>query len=142
MRYDRAGELEQQLREDTEKLLEQADASDREDRPDDQELPQELARRERLREKMLEARRQLEERARSHRRFRRTPSRSTWTTPTARHLENCRRENARQPTVQESGNRSTRVLTRLKYFFISAQEKASILPLLPLSEGFRRTSRT
>jgi len=64
VRYDRAGELEQQLREDIEKLLEQADASDREDRPDDQELPQEIARRERLREKMLEARQQLEERAR------------------------------------------------------------------------------
>ncbi len=64
VRYDRAGELEQQLREDIEKLLEQAEASDREDRPDDQELPQEIARRERLREKMLEARRQLEERAR------------------------------------------------------------------------------
>jgi len=64
VRYDRAGELEQQLREDIEKLLEQAEASDLEDRPDDQELPQEIARRERLREKMLEARRQLEERAR------------------------------------------------------------------------------
>jgi transposase len=64
VRYDRAGELEQQLRVDIAKLLEQADASDREDRPDDQELPQEIARRERLREKMLEARRQLEERAR------------------------------------------------------------------------------
>jgi len=64
VRYDRAGELEQQLRVDIGKLLEQAEASDREDRPDDQELPQEIARRERLREKMLEARRQLEERAR------------------------------------------------------------------------------
>jgi transposase len=64
VRYDRAGELERQLREDMAKLLEQAEASDREDRPDDQELPQEIARREGLREKMLEARRQLEERAR------------------------------------------------------------------------------
>jgi transposase len=64
VRYDRAGELEEQLRQDIAKLLEQADASDREDRPDDQELPQEIARRERLREKMLEARRQLEQRAR------------------------------------------------------------------------------
>ena len=64
VRYDRAGELEEQLRVDIAKLLEQADASDREDRPDDQELPQEIARREKLREKMLEARRQLEERAR------------------------------------------------------------------------------
>jgi transposase len=64
VRYDRAGELEQQLRVDIAKLLEQAEASDREDRPDGQELPQEIARRERLRDKMLEARRQLEERAR------------------------------------------------------------------------------
>jgi transposase len=64
VRYDRAGELEQQLRLDIAKLLEQAEASDREDPPDDQELPQEIARRERLREKMLEARRQLEQRTR------------------------------------------------------------------------------
>jgi len=63
VRYDRAGELEEQLRQDIAKLLEQADASDREDRPEDQELPQEIARRERLREKMLEARGQLEQRA-------------------------------------------------------------------------------
>jgi transposase len=64
VRYDRAGELEQQLRQDIDELLAQADASDREDRPDGQELPQEIARRERLRERMLEARRQLEERER------------------------------------------------------------------------------
>jgi hypothetical protein len=63
VRYDRAGELEKQLRRDVRKLLEQAEASDRADRPDDQRLPDEIARRERLREKMLEARRQLEQRA-------------------------------------------------------------------------------
>lgn len=64
VRYDRAGELEKQLRRDVRKLIEQAEASDRADRPDDQRLPDEIARRERLREKMLEARRQLEQRAR------------------------------------------------------------------------------
>jgi transposase len=64
VRYDRAGELEKQLRQDIEELLAQADASDREDRPDGQELPKEIARREQLRERMLEARRQLEERER------------------------------------------------------------------------------
>jgi hypothetical protein len=63
VRYDRAGELERQLREDVKKLLEQAEASDRENRPDEQELPQEIGRRERLREKIIEARRQLEQRA-------------------------------------------------------------------------------
>ena len=64
VRYDRAGELEQQLRKDIEELLAEADASDREDRSDGQELPQEIARREKLLEKMQEARRQLEERER------------------------------------------------------------------------------
>jgi hypothetical protein len=63
VRYDRAGELEQQLRQDIEELLAQAEASDREDRTDGQELPKEIARRERLRERMLEARRELEARA-------------------------------------------------------------------------------
>ncbi|MGA2977626.1 MAG: transposase [Spirochaetia bacterium] len=64
VRYDRAGELEQQLRQDIARLLEQAEASDREESAEEQELSQEIARRERLREKMLEARRQLEEQAR------------------------------------------------------------------------------
>jgi transposase len=63
VRYDRAGELERQLRQDIAELLERAEASDREEGPDEQELPQEIARREKLREKMLEARRQLEEQA-------------------------------------------------------------------------------
>lgn len=63
VRYDRAGELEQKLREDVEKLLDQAEASDTEDTADEQVLPQQIARRERLREKLLEARRELEQRA-------------------------------------------------------------------------------
>jgi transposase len=63
VRYDRAGELERQLREDVEELLQQAENQDRQDEVDGQKLPEEIARRERLREKMLEARRRLESRA-------------------------------------------------------------------------------
>lgn len=65
VRYDRAGQLEGQLREDVEELLRQAESQDRRDEVDGQSLPKEIARRERLREKMLEARRRLEERARA-----------------------------------------------------------------------------
>jgi len=63
VRYDRAGQLERQLREDVEELLGQAESQDRQDEVDGQKLPEEIARRERLREKMLEARRRLEQRA-------------------------------------------------------------------------------
>ncbi|MCK4514004.1 MAG: IS1182 family transposase [Spirochaetaceae bacterium] len=63
VRYDRAGELEQQLRADIEELIEQAEQSDRNETEDGNRLPAEIARREKLREKMLEARRRLEERA-------------------------------------------------------------------------------
>jgi len=63
VRYDRAGELERQLRADVEELLRKAEDQDRQDEVDGQSLPEEIARRERLREKMLEARRRLEERA-------------------------------------------------------------------------------
>lgn len=63
VRYDRAGELEQQLRADVEELLQKAEQQDRQDEVDGQSLPEEIVRRERLREKMLEARRRLEERA-------------------------------------------------------------------------------
>jgi transposase len=63
LRYDRAGELEKRLREDVQGLLEQAEQADREGSGDDERLPEEIARREKLREKMLEARRRLEERA-------------------------------------------------------------------------------
>jgi transposase len=63
VRYDRAGELERQLRQDVEELLRQAESEDARDEVDGQKLPEEIARRERLREKMLEARRRLEERA-------------------------------------------------------------------------------
>ena len=63
VRYDRAGELEQQLRLDVEELLAKAEASDCEGGGDDEGLPEEIACRERLRERMLEARQRLEQRA-------------------------------------------------------------------------------
>lgn len=63
VRYDRAGELEQQLRADIEELLQQAEQIDREETEDPNRLPKEIARREKLREKMAEARRRLQERA-------------------------------------------------------------------------------
>jgi transposase len=64
VRYDRAVELERQLREDVEELLAKAEASDSEGGQEDgQSLPEEIARRERLRERMAEAQRQLEQRA-------------------------------------------------------------------------------
>jgi len=63
VRYDRAGQLERKLREDVEELLQQAESQDCQDEVDGQKLPEEIARRERLREKMLEARRRLEQRA-------------------------------------------------------------------------------
>ena len=63
VRYDRAGELERQLQEDVEELLGKAEASDGEGGGDDWSLPEEIARRERLQERMVEAQRQLEQRA-------------------------------------------------------------------------------
>ena len=63
LRYDRAGQLERQLRADVEELLRKAERQDRQDEVDGQSLPEEIARRERLREKMLEARRRIEQRA-------------------------------------------------------------------------------
>jgi transposase len=63
VRYDRAGELERQLRVDIEELIEQAEQIDRNETEDGNRLPEEISRREKLREKMLEARRRLEKRA-------------------------------------------------------------------------------
>lgn len=63
VRYDRAGELERKLRKDVDRLLAQAEASDKDGGSDDQALPQEIARRERLMEKLAEAQRRLEKRA-------------------------------------------------------------------------------
>jgi hypothetical protein len=63
IRYDRAGELERKLRKDVEELLAQAEQSDRDGNEDPQALPEQIARRERLLKKMIEARRELERRA-------------------------------------------------------------------------------
>ncbi len=63
VRYDRAGELEEQLRKDIEALLQRAEKADEEPAEDGQKLPQEIARREALLEKMRWAREELEKRA-------------------------------------------------------------------------------
>lgn len=63
LRYDRAGELQKLLRRDIEELLAQAERADGQETEDDQKLPQEIARREALLEKMRWAREQLEKRA-------------------------------------------------------------------------------
>jgi transposase len=62
--YERAGQLREQLRLDVAELLRQAEAADREDQ-DPQRLPAEIARREKLRQKMDEACAQIETRARA-----------------------------------------------------------------------------
>lgn len=63
VRYDRAGELEQQLISDVKDLMRKAEEADGQEDPSAQELPKEIARREKLREKLQEARRMLEKRA-------------------------------------------------------------------------------
>jgi transposase len=63
VRYDRAGDLEQKLRQDIEELLAQAERTDREGAADEQMLPREIARREALLERMRWARAELEKRA-------------------------------------------------------------------------------
>ncbi|NIO43655.1 MAG: IS1182 family transposase, partial [Burkholderiales bacterium] len=63
VRYDRAGELEEQLKLDIAELLAKADQADMQEKDDGQSLPDEIARRERLLEKMQQARKDLEERA-------------------------------------------------------------------------------
>ncbi len=65
VRYDRAGELDRQLQQDIEDLLAQAERTDRGDDDGGQSIPQEIARRERLVEKMQKARRALEARAKA-----------------------------------------------------------------------------
>ena len=63
VRYDRAGDLEQLLLKDIEALLQRAEKADAEPAEDGQKLPQEIARREALLEKMRWAREELEKRA-------------------------------------------------------------------------------
>jgi len=63
VRYDRAGELEEQLKQDIAELLNKAEQTDTQEKGDGQSLPDDIARRERLLEKMQQARKDLEERA-------------------------------------------------------------------------------
>jgi len=64
LRYDRAKELRQQLQQEIAVLLERAEQSDSEDVGDDQRLPEELKRRQRLEAKLDKACATLERRAR------------------------------------------------------------------------------
>lgn len=70
VRYDRAQELEKQLDADIAELLEEAQAADERDEDDGQRLPEEITRREQLREKIREAKAALEEQARQKERQR------------------------------------------------------------------------
>ncbi|WP_184049240.1 transposase, partial [Roseospira visakhapatnamensis] len=65
VRYDRAKALREQLEKDIAALLAQAEAADREDQPDPQALPREIARREALRAKLDAACQRLEAEARA-----------------------------------------------------------------------------
>ena len=64
VRYDRAAELKAKLEADIEELLRRAEEVDQTEEKDGDRLPDEIGRREVLREKMQEAQRRLEERAR------------------------------------------------------------------------------
>lgn len=65
VRYDRAGELVEQLDREVRELLEQAEQTDRQDEADGQRLPDEIARRQDLKAKLEAARERLEERAKA-----------------------------------------------------------------------------
>ena len=61
--YERAGELRDQLQSDIAQLLEQAEVADRSEEEDNERLPEKIARREKLLEKMESARQRLEAQA-------------------------------------------------------------------------------
>ena len=63
VRFDRAEQLEKQLRLDIDDLLQKAEEADNSETDDGQSLPEEIARRERLLEKMERAQADLQERA-------------------------------------------------------------------------------
>ena len=63
LRYDRAGQLREQLRGEIEGLLGQAERADTDDAPDPQRLPEALSRRDKLRAKLDRACAELERRA-------------------------------------------------------------------------------
>jgi len=62
--YERACKLKEQLTEEVEELMEKAEEADQEDLPDEMSVPEEIARREERIEKIREAKRTIEERAR------------------------------------------------------------------------------
>lgn len=64
VRFDRAMELEQQIQQDIAELLAQAEAADRQDSDDGQRLPEEIASRQALLQKIQDAKQALEEQAR------------------------------------------------------------------------------
>lgn len=63
VRYDRAGELVEQLELEVRELLEEAEGTDQRDEGDGQSLPEELGRRETLKGKLQEARKRIEARS-------------------------------------------------------------------------------
>lgn len=65
VRYDRAGQLIEQLELEVKDLLEKAEGADAQDQTDGQQLPEELSRREKLKAKLDDARKRLEARARA-----------------------------------------------------------------------------
>lgn len=65
VRYDRAGELVEQLNREVGDLMEQAEQTDRQDEADGQRLPDEIARRNDLKMKLEAARRRIEARAKA-----------------------------------------------------------------------------
>lgn len=62
--YERAGQIHEQLEIEVKELLKKAEEADIREQEDGQSLPEEIARREKLRQKMEAARREIEERAR------------------------------------------------------------------------------
>lgn len=64
VRYDRAGELIEQLELEVQELMEQAESADRREAMDGQSLPEEIQRRETLKAKLEQARRRIEQRSR------------------------------------------------------------------------------
>ena len=72
--YDRAGKLDKQLELDIAALPEKAESADRDANDDGDKLPDEVARREKLRAKMQQARERLEERAKARAEHERAPA--------------------------------------------------------------------
>jgi len=64
VRYDRAGELIEQLQTEVDELMAQAERTDQREENDGQTLPEEIGRREKLKEKLEQAQQRIEERGR------------------------------------------------------------------------------